>query len=68
MSSPQEKAQCVSWFIETKSDITLKFRCAWMSDLFSINQKTHWAFSCGVLSFMNSTFTTKFKMFCLITK
>ena len=29
------KAQCVSWFIETKSDIRLKFCCAWMSDFIS---------------------------------
>ena len=28
MSTPQEKAQCVSWFIETKLDIRLKFCCA----------------------------------------
>ena len=35
MSTPQEKAQCVSWFIATKSDIRLKFHCAWMSDLVS---------------------------------
>ena len=31
MSTPQEKAQCVSWFIEKKSDIRLKFRCAWIN-------------------------------------
>ena len=57
----QEKAQCVSWFIKTKSDIRLKFHCAWMSDFVSINQETHWAFSCRVLIFMKSTFATKFK-------
>ena len=28
MSTPQKKAQCVSWFIETKLDIRLKFCCA----------------------------------------
>ena len=41
--------------------LRLKFRYAWMSDFVSINQETHWAFSCGVLIFMNSTFATKFK-------
>ena len=42
--------------------LRLKFRCAWISDFVSnINQETHWAFSCGVLIFVNSTFATKFK-------
>ena len=27
MSTPQEKAQCVSWFIETKSDIQAQRNC-----------------------------------------
>ena len=27
MVTPQEKAQCVSWFIETKSDVQTQRRC-----------------------------------------
>ena len=30
MSTPQEKAQCISWFMETKSDIRLKLLCSWI--------------------------------------
>ena len=29
------------------SYLRLKFRFAWMSDFVSINQETHWGFSCG---------------------
>ena len=61
MSTPQEKAQCVSWYVETKSDIQAQRNFSLMSDFVSITQETHWAFSCGVLIFMNSTFITKFK-------
>ena len=39
-----------------------------MSKFVSINQETHWAFSCGVLAFINSNFATKVKIFCSITK
>ena len=34
---------------------------SWISDFVAINQETHWAFSCGVPIFMNSTSTAKFK-------
>ena len=61
MSAPQEKAQCVSLFIEIKSDIQAQRNFSLMSDFVSINQETHWAFSCGVLIFMNSTSASKFK-------
>ena len=53
MSTPQEKAQCVFWFIENKSDIQAQRNLSVMSDFVSINQKTHWAFSCGELIYMN---------------
>ena len=62
MSTPQQKAQCVSWFIETKSDIQAQQNFSRMSDFVSINQETHWAFCCGVLIFINSFFATKFKI------
>ena len=35
MATPQEKAQCVSWFIETKSDVQIqrKYRTKYERDL-----------------------------------